>query len=97
MISAEDAGDALSDEELIAQVVLLYVAGHETTVNLIGNGTLALLDNPEQAAAWRDQTGPRRERGRGGMRYDSPVQPTRRITLEDYEVDGLVIPKGRAS
>src|SRR5581483_8170056 len=46
LINAEEDGDALSDIELVAQVVLLYVAGHETTVNLIGNGTLALLKHP---------------------------------------------------
>src|SRR5262245_15011346 len=48
MIAAEDEGDRLSEEELIAQTLLLYVAGHETTVNLIGNGTLALLRNRDQ-------------------------------------------------
>jgi cytochrome P450 len=94
LINAEDAGDALSDEELIAQVVLLYVAGHETTVNLIGNGTLALLHNPEQAALWRERPDLDDNAVEELLRYDSPVQLSRRITLADYEVDGSVIPKG---
>jgi cytochrome P450 len=94
LINAEDAGDALSDEELIAQVVLLYVAGHETTVNLIGNGTLALLHNPAQAALWRDRPDLDDNAVEELLRYDSPVQLSRRITLADYEVAGAVIPKG---
>jgi cytochrome P450 len=94
LINAGDDGDALSDEELIAQVVLLYVAGHETTVNLIGNGTLALLNDPEQAAFWRDRPDLDENAVEELLRFDSPVQFSRRITLEDYEVDGTVIPKG---
>jgi cytochrome P450 len=94
LINAEDAGDALSDAELIAQVVLLYVAGHETTVNLIGNGTLALLHDPEQTAVWRDRPDLDDNAVEELLRYDSPVQLSRRITLDDYEVDGRLIPKG---
>ncbi len=94
LINAEDGGDVLSDEELIGQVVLLYVAGHETTVNLIGNGTLALLNDPAQAALWRERPDLDDNAVEELLRYDSPVQLTRRITLEDYEVDGHVIPKG---
>jgi len=54
LINAEDDGDVLDDEELIAQTLLLYIAGHETTVNLIGGGTLALLRHPAQLALLRD-------------------------------------------
>ena len=50
LIEAEDGGDVLSDEELVSQVLLLFIAGHETTVNLIGNGTLALMRHPDQLA-----------------------------------------------
>jgi cytochrome P450 len=94
LINAGEAGDALTDEELVAQVVLLYVAGHETTVNLIGNGTLALLNDPGQAAAWRGRPDLDENAVEELLRYDSPVQFSRRITVEDYEVDGFVIPKG---
>ena len=48
LIKAEEAGEKLSEDELLAMVFLLLIAGHETTVNLIGNGTLALLQNPDQ-------------------------------------------------
>ena len=54
LINAEDDGDVLDDEELIAQTLLLYIAGHETTVNLIAGGTLALLHHPAQLALLRD-------------------------------------------
>lgn len=94
LINAEEGGDALSDGELIAQVVLLYVAGHETTVNLIGNGTLALLNDPEQAALWRDRPDLDDNAVEELLRFDSPVQLSRRITLAEYEVDGHTIPKG---
>ncbi len=60
MLLAEEEGDRLTDQELMAFVVLLYVAGHETTVNLIGNGTLALLRNRDQLARWRDDPATRR-------------------------------------
>ena len=53
LLVAEEAGDRLSIEELLSFVVLLYVAGHETTVNLIGNGTLALLRHPDELQRWK--------------------------------------------
>jgi cytochrome P450 len=94
LINAKEGSDALDDSELIAQVILLYVAGHETTVNLIGNGTLALLNAPEQAALWRDRPDLDDNAVEELLRYDSPVQLSRRVTLADYEVDGHLIPKG---
>ncbi len=54
LIAAEDDGDRLSPDELLDQVILLYIAGHETTVNLIGNGTYALLRHRAQLERWRD-------------------------------------------
>jgi len=54
LITAEEAGDKLNEEELLATCILLLVAGHETTVNLIGNGTLALLRHPEQLQKLRE-------------------------------------------
>jgi cytochrome P450 len=75
-------------------VILLYVAGHETTVNLIGNGTLALLRDREQLELWRDRPDLDENAVEELLRYDSPVQMSRRVTVEDYEVDGQVIPPG---
>ena len=93
LIAAEQDGDRLSDEELVAQVVLLYVAGHETTVNLIGNGTLALLNAPEELKKLRESPGLAVNAVEEMLRYDSPVQQSRRILLAPYEVGGKVIPK----
>jgi cytochrome P450 len=94
MIAAEQEGDRLSTEELIAQVVLIYVAGHETTVNLIGNGINALLRNPAQLELLRAQPELIGNAVDELLRYDSPVQFTRRITLEPIEIDGHHIEKG---
>jgi cytochrome P450 len=94
LIAAEDEGKVLSDDELVAQVVLLYVAGHETTVNLIGNGVVALLRNPGQLALLRSQPDLASNAVEEFMRYDSPVQQTRRITVEPYPLGGKEIPAG---
>jgi cytochrome P450 len=94
LINAEDSGDVLSEEELRAQLMLLYIAGHETTVNLIGNGTLALLRDPDQLALWRDRPDLDENAVEELLRFDSPVQMSRRITLEDYPVGDKVIPAG---
>jgi cytochrome P450 len=94
MIAAEEEGDRLSPEELRDQVVLLFVAGHETTVNLIGNGTLALLRNPAQHALLRAQPDLIGNAIEELLRYDSPVQFTRRIALQPLEVDGHHIEAG---
>ncbi|HTF50725.1 MAG TPA: cytochrome P450 [Pseudonocardia sp.] len=94
LIQAEDDGDVLSDEELLAQVVLLYVAGHETTVNLIANGSIALMRNPVQLALLASRPDLDANAVEELLRYDSPVQQSRRITLAPYEVGGRVIPTG---
>jgi len=94
MIAAEEEGDRLTTEELIAQVVLLFIAGHETTVNLIGNGTLALLRNPDQLALLRERPDVIGNAVDELLRFDSPVQFTRRIALERLEIDGNVIEPG---
>jgi cytochrome P450 len=94
LIAAEDEGDQLSDDELVAQVLLLYVAGHETTVNLIGNGTLALLRNPDQLALLRAQPDLAANAVEEFLRYDSPVQQSRRITLAPHTIRDREIPPG---
>ena len=84
----------LDDEELIAQTLLLYIAGHETTVNLIAGGTLALLRHPAQLALLRDDPALIANAVEELLRYDSPVQASRRITLEPVTVSGVTIPAG---
>jgi len=94
LINAEDDGDVLDDEELIAQTLLLYIAGHETTVNLIAGGTLALLRHPDQLARLRSDPGLVGNAVEELLRYDSPVQASRRVTLEPVTVCGVDIPAG---
>jgi cytochrome P450 len=94
LVAAEDDGDVLSDDELLEQVMLLYIAGHETTVNLIGNGVLALLRHPDQLARLRDDPDLTANAVEELLRYDSPVQMSRRITLRDIDLDGKRIAAG---
>jgi len=94
LINAEDDGDVLDDDELIAQTLLLYIAGHETTVNLIAGGTLALLRHPDQLALLRSDPGLTANAVEELLRYDSPVQATRRVTLEQFTCSGVTIPAG---
>jgi cytochrome P450 len=94
LIAAEDEGDRLSPAELTAQVMLLYIAGHETTVNLIGNGTLALLRHRDQLELLRDDPTLDATFADELLRYDSPVQMSRRITLAPYELDGRTFAPG---
>ena len=95
LIVAEESGERLSLPELISTVVLLYIAGHETTVNLIGNGALALSQNPEQRALWRSAGESLDSNAIDELlRYDGPVQQTIRVPLVDMEVSGGVLPAG---
>jgi cytochrome P450 len=94
LIHAEEGGDVLSTEELQEQVALLFIAGHETTVNLIGNGTLALLRHRDQLQRWREDPGLDANAVDELLRYDSPVQFSRRITKVDTEIAGRTIPGG---
>jgi cytochrome P450 len=94
LIAAEENGDMLSDEELLEQVMLLYIAGHETTVNLIGNGTLALLRNPAELERLRADPSLDGGAVEEFLRYDAPVQMSRRVTLTDVDVGGKTIPEG---
>lgn len=94
LLAARDGDDRLSEDELISMVILLLLAGHETTVNLIGNGLVALLRNPSEFARWHAAP----ELGATAVdeltRFDSPVQMAMRVLLEPTEVDGVLIPAG---
>jgi cytochrome P450 len=94
LLEAEADGDRLSPEELRAQVELLFIAGHETTVNLIGNGVLALLRNRDQLERWRGDRQLDASAPDELLRYDPPVQMSRRVTLRDVEIGGRTIPSG---
>src|SRR5215217_5886306 len=95
LIRAEEAGDKLSEDELLAMAFLLLVAGHETTVNLIASGTLALLEHPEQATALRDDPSLGKPAVEELLRYTSPVEmATERYPREDAEIRGTRIPRG---
>ena len=97
LVQAEEDGSKLTNEELTANIILLFGAGHETTVNLIGNGLLALHRNPDQLALLKARpeliTGAIEE----FLRYDSSVQMTGRVTLEDIDDLGTrKIPRGES-
>ena len=96
LIAAEEEGDRLSSAELASTALLLLVAGFETTVNLIGNGTVALLDERQQWERLRAEPVLIPAAIEELLRYDSPVQMTSRIATEDVEVGGTVIPKGES-
>jgi cytochrome P450 len=95
LVQAEEDGSKLSNEELTANIILLFGAGHETTVNLIGNALLALHRNPDQLALLKSNPALITNSIEEFLRYDSSVQLTGRVALED--IDGLgdkKIPKG---
>ena len=95
LLEAEEAGDRLNEEELFSMVLLLIVAGHETTVNLIGNGVLALLQHPGQLEKLKFDPSLMKSGIEEMLRYDSPVErATLRWTTEDVEMHGQVIPRG---
>jgi cytochrome P450 len=94
LLAAEADGDRLSPEELLDQVILLYIAGHETTVNLIGNGTHALLGNRAQLERWRDDPSLDANSVDELLRYDAPVQFSRRVATADLAFGDLTIPAG---
>ena len=88
LLAVEDDGDTLSPEELISFVVLLYVAGHETTVNLIGNGVHALVRHPDQLARWRNDPSLDATANDELLRYDGPDQQTARVPLVPVRFTG---------
>lgn len=94
LIAAEEEGGKLNEDELIANCVLLLFAGHETTVNLIGNGTLALLRNRDQLDLLQQNLGLVGNAVEEFLRYDSPVQMVPRFIFEDMEIGGKQLHKG---
>jgi hypothetical protein len=97
LVQAEEDGSKLSNEELTANIILLFGAGHETTVNLIGNGLLALHRNPDQLALLKANPALISGAIEEFLRYDSSVQMTGRVALEDIDdLGGKKIPKGES-
>lgn len=94
LIHAREKDDKLSEAELIAMAVLLLVAGHETTVNLIGNGAFALLQNPDQLAFFKNNPSRAPQAVEELLRYDAPVQLTTRWAAADVEIGGQTIRRG---
>lgn len=95
--AVDEGGDRLSPDELIGMCVLILIAGHETTVNMIGNGMRALFAHPDQLADLRADLGLLDGAIEEMLRYDGPVETsTERLALEDVEMGGVVIPAGSA-
>jgi cytochrome P450 PksS len=95
LTQAQEAGDKLSKDELLAMAFLLLVAGHETTVNLIASGTLALLEHPEQMQRLRRDPSLVKPAVEELLRYTSPVEmATERYAREEVEIAGTTIPRG---
>jgi pimeloyl-[acyl-carrier protein] synthase len=94
LIAVEEQGDRLTERELLAMCVLLFVAGHETTVNLIGNGMLALLRHPDELERLRAEPPLIPSAVEELLRYDSPVQRSARIPSADVVIDGHTIRQG---
>lgn len=96
LIAVEEAGDQLTEEEIVATCNLLLIAGHETTVNLIANGALALLRHPEHWVALGQDSSRASAIIEETLRYDPPVQLVSRVAGEDMNIgeQGVRVPKG---
>jgi cytochrome P450 len=93
-LAAGDEADRMDDADLVITMILLLIAGHETTVNLITNGTLTLLRNPTQLERLRDQPQRIPIVVEEVLRYEPPVQFVTRFALTDIAIDGATIPRG---
>jgi pimeloyl-[acyl-carrier protein] synthase len=94
LIAAEERGDRLTLDEMLANIVLLLGAGHETTANLIGNGMYALLRNRGELERLRREPALIAGAIEECLRYDAPVQATGRRAVENVGMGGFTIPKG---
>lgn len=94
MLAAEEAGERLTTDDVIGVVFLLLVAGHETTMNLVGSGVLALLDNPDQLAALHNHPAMVKTSVEELLRFTNPLMHgVTRFAREDVEIGGVTIPK----
>ena len=91
LAQAEDEGDKLNEQEMLNMLRLVLGAGSETTINLLGNGLLALLRHPEQERALRDDPGLIPGAIEEMLRYDSPAQVSYRFAIEDCEINGIAV------
>jgi cytochrome P450 len=96
LVSVRDAeGDKLTEDELVTTCILLLNAGHEATVNVSGNGLLALLRHPDQMQRLRDDRALLATAIEELMRFDSPLQLFERTATEDVEIGGVTVPAGQ--
>ena len=96
LLAAHEQGEKLREYELIGNCILLFLAGHETTMNLIGNGMLALLRNPDQLVKLRGDPSRIVDAVEELLRYDSPVQSSGRYILEDVVYGGKLLRRGQS-
>jgi cytochrome P450 len=96
LVQAEEHGHRLSDEEIIGNIILLFGAGHETTVNLIGNAVLALYRHPDQLRLLRDEPALMPNAVEELLRYDSAIQLSGRAALADVAIGGAEVAKGES-
>ncbi|MCW5636010.1 MAG: cytochrome P450 [Rubrivivax sp.] len=94
MIAAQREDPQFTDDELLANLILLFIAGHETTTNLLGNGLLALLDHPDQLARLRREPERLPEAVDEMLRWESPTNMVARTTLEPWAIGDLTVPAG---
>ncbi|MBV9600594.1 MAG: cytochrome P450 [Chloroflexi bacterium] len=94
LLAAREGGQQLSERELLSTIILLLIAGHETTVNLIGNGTLALLLNPDQLQRLRQDPTLVKPAVEELLRYVNPAQLVNRYAREDLDIGGVPIRRG---
>ena len=88
LVAAEEYGDTFSEAELYSMCIMLMLAGHETTTNLIGNGLLALLQKRDQLERLQADLGMIETAVEEFLRYDSPIPAVARIAMEDIELGG---------
>lgn len=95
LVAAQEGGSGLTEDEILATILILFGAGHETTTNLIGNGVLALLRHPEERARLAADPALLPSAVEELLRWDSPVQATSRTLSEPFEAHGVRVPAGR--